>query len=67
MPETRRKLLIRIRRLCVVMMTAIVFLSVESLVTGDEVFQTYALGLGIFALVAVSMMIARTIRYDDTQ
>jgi len=59
------ELLKKIRILSITVALGITVLSFQSLITGEVLFQNFANGLALFALVFITIMIAKTVKTED--
>jgi hypothetical protein len=66
MNPKQKKLIIQIRYLWIALAVGVVLLSIERLFTGQKIFENFALGLGVFALVITSLIIAKIIKSEDS-
>jgi hypothetical protein len=61
----KSKRLKKIRILVICAMAGMTILALESLWTGFAAFQHFALGLGVFFLIFITAIIAKTVLSDD--
>lgn len=55
----------KIRIVVICAMAGIAILSLENLWTGFAAFQHFALGLGVFCLIFITVIVAKTVMSDD--
>ena len=65
MSDRKKKLLQYMSRLCVAMALGIIILSVESLLTQQDIYKNYALGIMAVGLLAISLLVAAIVRHED--